>query len=260
MPVSAKFTFYPSASLISQEPEVSLYMIRLDPDVARATRWATAERLGRDEDYVWHALLKSAFGENAPKPFRVLERPGRPAQLLGYTKADRDTLLNHAQTFADPAVVEALRLDTLAVKQMPVQFLKGTRFNFEVRVRPVARQDRDGDRSKTRERDAFLVAIDKAGKEVSVERSMVYSDWLRSQLGRSGASLVSIRPLSLSRQRITRRDRERRLIEIDGPDAVFTGTLIVEDPAVFERLLARGVGRHRSFGYGMLLLSPPRAG
>ena len=64
---------------------IGVHMIRLDPDVARVTRWAITEGIGHDDDYAWHAILKAAFGENAPKPFRVLERPGHPAQRLGYT-------------------------------------------------------------------------------------------------------------------------------------------------------------------------------
>jgi CRISPR system Cascade subunit CasE len=35
------------------------------------------------------------------------------------------------------------------------------------------------------------------------------------------------------------------------------GELTVADPDAFSALLARGVGRHRAFGYGMLLLRPP---
>jgi CRISPR system Cascade subunit CasE len=37
-----------------------------------------------------------------------------------------------------------------------------------------------------------------------------------------------------------------------GPDASFTGVLTVRDPEAFGRLLARGIGRHRKFGFGML--------
>jgi len=33
----------------------------------------------------------------------------------------------------------------------------------------------------------------------------------------------------------------------------------VRDPTGFAALLARGVGRHRAFGFGMLLLRPPAA-
>ena len=34
----------------------------------------------------------------------------------------------------------------------------------------------------------------------------------------------------------------------------------VTDPVAFVGLLARGMGRHRSYGYGMLLLRPPQRG
>ena len=41
-----------------------------------------------------------------------------------------------------------------------------------------------------------------------------------------------------------------------GPDVVMQGRLRVSDPQAFAQLLARGVGRHRAFGFGMLLLRP----
>ena len=43
-------------------------------------------------------------------------------------------------------------------------------------------------------------------------------------------------------------------------EAVFEGTLEVRDAALFQGLLARGVGRHRAFGFGMLLLRPAEPG
>jgi CRISPR system Cascade subunit CasE len=36
--------------------------------------------------------------------------------------------------------------------------------------------------------------------------------------------------------------------------ALVTGTLRVGDAEAFRALLARGLGRHRAFGFGMLLL------
>jgi CRISPR system Cascade subunit CasE len=50
-------------------------------------------------------------------------------------------------------------------------------------------------------------------------------------------------------------DRKRR--QVGGPDAVFNGQLQIADPVAFAALVARGVGRHRAFGFGMLLLKPP---
>jgi CRISPR system Cascade subunit CasE len=59
--------------------------------------------------------------------------------------------------------------------------------------------------------------------------------------------------VSFQRTRVQRGGRR-----IEGPDAVVHGTLTITDPTAFAALLARGVGRHRSYGYGMLLLRPPQ--
>jgi CRISPR system Cascade subunit CasE len=61
---------------------------------------------------------------------------------------------------------------------------------------------------------------------------------------------------SYGRTLTLRRDRLRKLHAIEGPDVTFAGTLLVADSAAFAALLARGVGRHTTFGYGMLLLKP----
>ena len=49
------------------------------------------------------------------------------------------------------------------------------------------------------------------------------------------------------------------IVGLEGPDATVHGTMTVTDPTAFARLLAHGVGRHRAYGYGMLLLRPPGA-
>jgi CRISPR system Cascade subunit CasE len=45
---------------------------------------------------------------------------------------------------------------------------------------------------------------------------------------------------------------------VEGPDVTFHGELRILDAPSFQALLTRGIGRHLSFGYGMLLLRPPR--
>ena len=253
----------------------SLYMLRLDPEPLRVARWMTAQGVERHRDdggYGWHALLTAAFGKHAPKPFRWFEPvPGaaalqQQAHLLGYTAADEATLRNHASQFADPAVCAAVGLDALAIKQMPATFSRGQCFGFEVRVRPTVRQDRHGDRKKSRERDAFLVAVEKAGPRDDrddLDRATVYRNWLERRLEQGGAKVINAQVLALRRARLSRRDHAepRQLVAVGGnggggPDAIFTGTLTVADPTEFSRLLSHGVGRHRSFGFGMLLLKP----
>jgi CRISPR system Cascade subunit CasE len=43
------------------------------------------------------------------------------------------------------------------------------------------------------------------------------------------------------------------------PDLTVRGQLRIKQPLAFQALLARGLGRHRSFGFGCLLLAPPGA-
>jgi CRISPR system Cascade subunit CasE len=263
-----------------------LFMIQLEPDALKAARWMEAQKVslvGHDDGYGWHALLAACFGDHAPKPFRVIERPRRPLQLLGYGSHDIAALREHAATFAEPVAIAALGpVAAMAAKQMPATFRAGQRLGFEVRVRPTVRQDRDGDRSASREIDAFLAAVQAAdklaprGQRPELVRNAVYRDWLAARFG-AAARLVpgSFKIESMRRAMLLRRGRprapsdRRELVavgslkkEVAGqqggsPDAVVSGTLVVESPAELARLLARGIGRHRAFGFGMLLLRPP---
>src|SRR5262249_20747204 len=114
------------------------------------------------------------------------------------------------------------------------------------------------------------------GQRPELERNAVYRDWLAARLGAT-ARLVpgSFKIESMRRSMLLRRGRPRGASdgrdlmgvgsmkkEVAGqqggsPDAIVSGTFVVESPLEFTRLLARGVGRHRAFGFGMLLLRPP---
>ena len=88
-------------------------------------------------------------------------------------------------------------------------------------------------------------------------REEVYADWLSGKLnGNQGVSLELSRTKLVSFQR-TRSIRKLHSRYVEGPDVVMRGVLTITDPDAFAQLLARGVGRHRSYGYGMLLLRPP---
>jgi CRISPR system Cascade subunit CasE len=244
-----------------------LHMLRLDPDPLLVARWAGGQGLirpGADDGYIWHALLKAAFGEAAPKPFRLVEREGRAGYLVGYGRFDRAELMRLAQSFADPAVAQAIGLSGLAVKPMPEAFEPGRRLGFEVRVRPVVRTTRNDTRGRPgREIDAFLAASETA--DARPDRLAVYREWLARACGGS-LRLDEVRAVSLRRARLARRgapdEAGRRALTVEGrqgggPDVILAGELTVADAEGFLALLARGVGRHRAFGFGMLLLSPP---
>ena len=165
---------------------MALHLLRFDPDVARVAAWFSAEGLTprdrEDEGYGWHALLTAAFGRDlAPKPFRVLTRRGRPTQVLAYGKTDAAALRARASDFADPKVMVALGVDTLASKLMPT-FIEGRRLGFSARLRPTVRTDREGNRARNRELDVFVAAKMAATPGQALDKATVYAEWSRKKL------------------------------------------------------------------------------
>lgn len=235
---------------------MSIYLLHCAPDARALAAWATRHRLlspDGDEGYALHALLTAAFGAQAPKPFRYL---GGRQGLLAYGDQPPDTLHGHA-ALATPDVARALGLDSLAIRTFPSSWRSGQTLSFEVRVRPVIRT-RDG-----RERDVFLTAIeDTSTPKPAPDREAVYIKWLGKQFAeQDGAQMLQVGMTSFRLSRVVRRgDAEetglRRACAPSGPDAVFNGTLRIGNGNAFQRLLARGIGRHRAFGFGMLLLRP----
>lgn len=237
-----------------------MYMIDLPLDAAKLMRFAWGQGHGRaaDEDfgYAAHAWLAATLGESSPKPFRLLEnRHG--LRLLGYTASPPDALVEHAHTFAEPSALAVCNWSAAAGKTMPSNLHTGRRLGFEVRACPISRAER--------ERDVFLVALSRAeaeGREPP-SRPQIYLDWLRQQLMTNDATTVDTDALQLVGFRRVRGQRNTRSggninqREVERPDALFTGELFIRDADAFYRLLARGIGRHRAFGFGMLLLRPP---
>ena len=72
-------------------------------------------------------------------------------------------------------------------KQMPDRFVIGRRLGFTLRARPTVRTDRDGDRSRARERDAFLAAIADTKSGAGPSRGEVYQNWLAQRFAEGGA-------------------------------------------------------------------------
>ncbi|MBL8494441.1 MAG: type I-E CRISPR-associated protein Cas6/Cse3/CasE [Rhodocyclaceae bacterium] len=237
---------------------MKLTLMQCHPDPRRLAAWATRFGLtagGDDLGYALHTLLATAFGEAAPKPFRHF---GDTRGLLAYTTEAAEHLEIVAQTAA-PEVHATLGLERLATRSFPTEWATGRRLGFELRVRPVLRTN------EGRERDVFLATIDKRGAaEGELSREAVYADWLAKELARDAAA--NIERVQLEGFRLTASLRKgiaaegkRPARRVAGPDALFSGELTVGNPAGFAALLARGVGRHRAFGFGMLLLRPSAA-
>ena len=241
-----------------------LFMVRLE----LSTR--ELEALGRrlrfplrndDPGYLVHCALAGLFGELAPRPFALEGTPRRWVSVLGYARSTAAVLQDNARAFADPGLYAVCRWDSLATKPMPENWAAGRRLGFDLRACPVVRKAGEAPRHrKGAEVDAFLAACWAAGgPEVPVDRKDVYGQWLADQLDRhGGARLLEAELRGYRRRRLLRRTQgsERSSSTVERPDVRLGGLLEVTDGPAFSALLARGVGRHRAFGFGMLLLRP----
>lgn len=232
---------------------MNVHLIRIPLRVPQLLRFARANGILQQDDtlgYTLHAWFAALFGDLAPKPFRYLEQRN---EVLAYVSTDAATLLDQARAFADPTAWAALDAEGMASKPMPEAWSAGRRLRLEVLTCPVTRRD-DG------EKDVFLRALERLG-DAAPTRSEVYCEWFARQWD-SAARVCDIRLLGMqSRARLLRRNRkngDNRLRIVERPQALFAAEVEIQDGEKFGELLARGIGRHRAFGFGMILLSPPR--
>lgn len=230
----------------------SLHLLRIPIDAPRLLRFAAEQGITQEDEtlgYTLHAWFAALFGAQAPKPFRYIERHGEVLALAG---TDAAVLLEHAETFATPLAWAALEPSGVVSKPMPYAWQVGRRLRLEVLTCPVSRK---GDEEK----DVYLRALDRLGV-AAPPRAEVYQAWFTRQwTGAVQFDRVELIGMS-TRSRLLRRVRNgtNRLRIVERPTALFGADAVVTDAERFSELLTRGIGRHRAFGYGMVLLSPPR--
>lgn len=267
-----------------------LYLLQLPFDGRRMYEFAAGQRLGSaDAGYVMHALLAALFGSLAPRPFalptgrhgRIGEDGAERLTVLAYARQPLLRLEQQARQTALPAVWQSVYWERAADKPMPDRFSSGMRLGFTVRACPVVRVGRgsrhlaagadgpDGMQARGREVDAVTAARWAAADGRAsgpVDRAAVYRDWLAEQFRRFGAAAVDGSEISACRRILLFRRAApaqrpgggdgRPSAQIGRSDVAFRGSLTVRDPGRFADWLARGVGRHRAFGFGMVLLHP----
>ncbi len=251
---------------IAQRPDTGaavLQMIRAELDIKEFHQWSGVRGFDSrgvfDEGFALHCLLVECFGEFAPKPFRAIlprARGRRVGTLYGYARCTASELRRAQSLFCDPKQLKIFPPRQIESKPMPTQWHAGSRLGFEVVVRPTIRRARGSDRAG-KECDAFQAEAERHDKgEMRRSREEVYSDWLKVRLEAHSAARLECATLAMfQRTHIVRKLHGRHS---EGPDALMRGTLKVSNPLEFKLLLERGLGRHKAYGYGMLLLRPPR--
>lgn len=239
---------------------MALLLLHTTPDPVVLAHWATRKHwLSSDGDfgYALHALLAQAFEGQPPTPYRYMNEQG----LLAYSNSEESELRKRAEA-APPEVRLALGLQHLRLRPFPTEWPAGKRLGFDVLIRPIIRT------TAGKERDLYQYRMEKCSVDRAADKSSreaIYCEWLEQRLAQNGAAqLVEAAMHKFTLRKVIRRPQRHELNHtrtpsgVIGPNAVFRGELVVRDPSAFAHLLARGVGRHRAFGYGMVLLRPAR--
>lgn len=235
-----------------------MHMIDLNLRAHELVRHAQAQGHNhtQDEDlgYAIHSWLTDALGELAPRTFRQMGARHGLLRLLGYARADAGAIQGHVQQFATPQAIAVCDWESTASKPIgDIPWRRNQTLGFEVRACPIVR-------SKLGERDAFLAQLPQDRKPTEKTRADVYREWISRRL--DGAASLDADTFNLKAFRLVSTWRKSRSAggragrRVVRPDALLIGQLKVQDPDAFRALLHRGIGRHRAFGFGMLLLRP----
>ena len=252
---------------------MKIHLIHAPLDMRRFNRWAGNRGLIRngsfDAGYAFHVLLSAMFGKGVLQPFRLFASERRAnAGLYAYADVDEAELRGTAAAVAPPDCLDVIDPGKMRSKCMPSHFEPGRRLGFDLRLRPVRRLRGDladpqlgRALSKGAEVDAFRLEVmrrfptgwaDSAAARAGVTRESVYAEWLCERFG-NAVAVEKCRLVSVSRSRAVRGKNGGP----EGPDAILHGTFAVANEEAFAGLLRNGVGRHRAYGYGMLLLRAP---
>lgn len=254
---------------------MSLFLLRLPIDLAALARaandrgWTKGRAAVFDEGAALHHLLSETYGPGALQPFRLMVAPrAASGRLYAYSTSKPEELRVLAAATAMPEIGQALAPEKLEAKPMPSHWKRGQRLGIDIRLRPTVRLAREipppGDRRGARghgfaagaEVDAYLAeALKNPGRDAMTnsgrDRNTVYREWLAARL--ANVAVLEEARLSTFHRKITRRGDKAH----EAPDIVMQGTITIIDPTAFAGMLARGVGRHRAYGFGMMLLRPP---
>ncbi len=251
---------------------MTAHMLAQPVDMRAFNRWAADRGFVRrgtfDEGFALHVLLGSTFGRSVLQPFRLFHSPrSRRASLFAYADADASSLRRMSDTVATPDCLDVLDTKRLRSKPMRTDYARDQRLGFDVRVRPVRRQHKDSrdERGRTlrggSEIDVFAAALARESSpdtvrpgQSTVRRENAYIRWLAERFDGAAEIRESVcRMVAFRRTRAVRGDG----LGPEGPDATIHGELTIRKPDEFARRVRSGVGRHRAYGYGMLLLRPP---
>lgn len=268
------------------------WMVQLGLDIQGLFELARKLHLSiRDVDlqYMVHCALGELFQDHAPKPFYVqgndlfaghladAQHQKRFVRVLMYSDLELSALKEVAQLCAAPDLYSAVDWAGAHAKPMPSSVPEGTVVTFDLLACPVRRASKSIVSEaggpwvrKGEEVDAFLLDCANNQDNEELRREVSYTQWLHHRIRhKGGAELVWDEAQhtqlaimeTFERRRMFRRQhknssqgKRKPVKRLEHPVTKLRADMRVTDPVAFGQLLRDGIGRHRSFGFGMILL------
>lgn len=239
-----------------------LFMVQMQFDARKIMIQASESGLFKanvDEGYYIHQQILEMFGKNVFSTFCIIGQKAGWINVLAYSSQSAKDLQELAKEHSSPLRYASCNWEMFSSKPMPQYWPTGKKYHFEVKTCPVVRIGKSsGKFKKGAEVDVFLNALN-SEDSLKQSREQVYKKWGLEQFARSTAAKVeSIRLEGFKRTKFLRRSQGGNRIAkiIERPEAYLKGEILIQDGEKFNDLMAKGIGRHRSFGFGMLLLKP----
>ena len=226
--------------------ELQLHLMQAHIHLPSLNAWM-GERGLEDTGHALHCLLTETLGAVAPSHFRLMTRHHSDnATLYGYCRHDADELRRQHQAFASPAQDRAMPATAIQTKVMPTEWPDATDIAFELRCRPLRQHH-------TKELDAYRWLKEKQ-PDSDVSRVDAYVGWLEEQFERRGTAVMKHASIEQYQESQTWTSPDHATPFL--PETVMRGVITITDGKNFTKTLATGLGRHRAYGFGMLLIKP----
>ena len=231
----------------------TLYLMKANLDMVSLAKYG-AEQGHSDPDRTAHCLITESFGKHStPKPFVIKTQMNKGTlrgTLLAYTRFTAEELRETAEQHQKLAHIAVMNPDSITTVSVPNQWSEGQSVLFEVRVRPTKRSSSRDTKNPGAEQDIYLASPE------DTSRAETYFQWLSELMRRRGALQAAPCSMTMTQFAMRRVKRQNSTRWTVGPDATITGAATVVNPDHIISALARGIGRHKGYGYGMILLRP----
>ena len=224
------------------------YLLQADLDLTNMARWSAQNKYS-DPDRALHCLVYHTFpGDKVPRAFAAVTDPNGPrhhAKLYAYTGLNEDELRDVARMCQMEGEASIMSPFTFRTKEIPDEWQEGSTVGFRVRVRPTYR-----DAQTKAERDISNRPDIPAGIEIED----LYCNWLSDLLAKKAkaeAPPEAMRVVNYQRRRVKRQENSNWTT---GPDVTIEGRCRILCPDEWGQAVRYGIGRHKPYGYGMLLL------